>query len=155
MSLGLVYVTQPGRARKRIGKLVMQGTMGIFTYDDPVIYRRLNAFGVAEVVLAEMLTCGYQQVHYRFEGKTYWLTLDEALLHGFRDWSRDGHLYVRLPDWHKTEDRQTYQWVPEGDTVDLKWVSDSVLVNERMQALLVAQKEAARPAGVQMALMAP
>jgi hypothetical protein len=29
------------------------------------------------------------------------------------------------------------------------------LVNERMQALLVAQKEAARPAGVQMALMAP
>jgi hypothetical protein len=149
MSLGLVYVTQPGRARKRIGKLVMQGAMGIFTYDDPVIYRRLNAFGIAEVVLAEMLTCGYQQVHYRYEGKTYWLTLDEALLHGFRDWSRDGHLYVRLPDWHKTEDRQTYQWVPEGDTVELKWIAESLPLNERMQALLVAQKEAARPAAVQ------
>jgi hypothetical protein len=151
--LGLVYSTPPGRARQRLGKFICQGTVGVFTYDSPVVYRRLNAFGIAEAVLAEMLKCGYQQIHYRYESKTWWLTLDEALARGFRDFNRDGHLYVRLPDWHKTEDRQTYQWVTEGDTVELKWVSGSETVNARMDALRKAEKEAARPAAVQAQMM--
>jgi hypothetical protein len=155
MSLGLVYVQERGLAARQVGKLVRQGRTGVFVFDNPTPYRRLQAFGIAETVLIAMITHGYERVDYIMGGQTYWLTVDEVLASGFRDpFPRPGYIYVKLRDWHVDRGRQEYGWVPSSASITLPWVVNSAMLNARRDALMAAAKEAARPAGIQMGFAA-
>lgn len=145
MSDAVLWTREPGGPARQIGKLVDS----IYVYDSPVIFRRIQAFGISLTVLTHMLKENAKSISYIVEGDTYYLALSDVWRKAFTDTGgRRGYVYVHLKDWNRQPGRREYPWLPASKRLDLRWLIDAPLVNMRMSEA----REAARPAGVQMAM---
>jgi hypothetical protein len=148
VSDAILWTREPGCPSHQIGKVVND----CYVYDSPVVFRRIQALGISLTVLTHMLNVNATRIDYIVDGDTYSIALGDVWRKSFTDnGGRRGYVYVRLKDWNRQPGRRNYAWVPAAQLVNLPWMIDAPLVNMRR----AAAREAARPAGVQMALMAP
>jgi hypothetical protein len=140
---GVIWTREPGCPPRRIGKLVNYGGKLVYNFDGVTIYRRLQALGIADCVLALMVRENVREVHYTIGSATYTAKLDDVLEHGFRntmDGSRLGYMYLGLKHWTIDEQRRSYPWVGEDTRINLEWV-----VNPPEIVMAKARIVAARP----------
>ena len=141
----ILWTREPGGPARQIGKLVG----GLYVYDNPVIFRRIQAFGISLTVLAHMMKESATHIEYIVAGDTYGLALSDVWRKGFTDsGGRAGYWYVHLKDWKRAPGCTQHAWLPASKRIDLRWLTDAPLVNMRMNEA----REAARPAGVQMTM---
>jgi hypothetical protein len=113
---------------RRIGKCVTYMSTPVYVYDQPVIFHKLQAFGVSETVLVEMIRDGVQLIHYVFGSDTYMAQRDEVLTRSQLDTAmgaRKGYLYLPLRRWQVHPGKLAYAWVQESQRVDLPWRIDA------------------------------
>ncbi len=151
MSLGIAITQEPGRPRAQIGKFVTLGTRQVFCFDGPTEYRKLKAYGVALCVLVQMLKHNYTEIHYISHGCTWATTVNDVLRYGIEDThgDRKGYLYMPAGRWTVSVGRLLYGWIPASARVELPWLTSSPLITQ----LRGQVHEAARPAGIQLAML--
>ena len=139
----ILWCHEPSFPARRIGKIVPYLDNLVYVYDQPAVYRRLQAYGVAETVLVEMLRGDVRLVHYIVDGDTYMTQRDDVLAQGVWDtaWgARKGYVYMPLKCWQIHRGRLSYPWVPETQRLELPWVVEAPEL-----AMWRRKLEAARP----------
>jgi hypothetical protein len=145
VSDAILWTSETGQPARQIGKLVG----GVYVYDSPVVFRRIQALGISLTVLTHMLNVNATRIDYIVDGDTYSIALGDVWRKSFTDnGGRRGYVYVRLKDWNRQPGRRNYAWVPAAQLVNLPWMIDAPLVNMRR----ADAREAAKPAAVQMAM---
>ena len=133
MIIGRVLWTQePPFPPRRIGKCVpLQNGEAAYIYDSPALYKRLNAYGVSETVLVEMLRDDVRWIHYHVDNGFRVLVAerDAVIEHGFRDNmlnARGGYLYYPVRAWTVQNGPVNHgSWIKESNRVDLPWRIDA------------------------------
>jgi hypothetical protein len=139
--IGIVWATEPPFPPKQLGKIVPYQDGLCYCYDGVAVYNRLQALGVAECVLVEMIRNDIRHIFYTLDGTTYTATRDTVLAEGFRDTmngGRRGYLYTALKHWKRTE-RPHFPWVPAKQVINMGWLVDAFEIDDWRRALLAAR----------------
>jgi hypothetical protein len=152
----VLWTKEPGCPARRIGKCVpipLNGGAPGYIFDNPALYKRLNAYGVSETVLVEMIRSDVRQLHYIVGSNTLIADRDAVIEHGFRDTmlgARGGYIYYPVKRWTVHPGRIGYPWVSESNRLDLDWRIDAEEIAMWRRRLIAARPVEPR----QMALFA-
>jgi hypothetical protein len=126
---------------RRIGKCAFYQGNPVYVFNQPTLYRRLQAYGVAETVLVEMIREDVRQIHYLVGAETYIADRDQVIAEGIRETGagRRGYVYWPLKRWRVMDTTIPYPWVSETNIVTLPWRVDAPELADWKARVLAAQ----------------
>lgn len=148
----VIWTREPAAPARRIGKVVPfghsaaqagQGPLA-YVFDNPTRYARLNAYGISETVLVELIREQVGHIHYIVGPDTYATILNHLLENAIVDTmpgARRGYLYLPLKFWHVYNRHFEYPWVSPDKRVDLPWRIDAPEVADWRRRLWAAKRE--------------
>ena len=140
----VLWVQEPPFPARRIGKCCPCPEGMAYQYDDPAHYRLLDAYGIAETVLVEMLRADVRIILYRIDGWWRQADRDAVIADGIRDrrpGARGGYLYWPRTAWKQTghSGHLTSPWVSESSRITLPWRVDAPELRDWRARILAAR----------------